>query len=75
MISLNENHLFYLNKDYVINKESFEVHFQQEEISLTPKEFSMIALFLEYQNKVFSREHLINTVWGFNVSIEDRTID
>ncbi|WP_107951394.1 response regulator transcription factor [Lysinibacillus parviboronicapiens] len=58
-----------------LNKESFEVHFQQEEISLTPKEFSMIALFLEYQNKVFSREHLINTVWGFNVSIEDRTID
>ncbi|EON74548.1 response regulator transcription factor [Lysinibacillus sphaericus] len=58
-----------------LNTESFELHFQLEEIPLTPKEFSMIALFLEYQNKVFSREHLINTVWGFNVSIEDRTID
>ena len=58
-----------------LNKESFELSFHQEMISLTPKEFSMLALFLDYQNKVFSREHLINTVWGYNVAIEDRTID
>lgn len=56
-------------------KESFELHFQQEGIPLTPKEFAMMVLFLEYQNKVFSREHLISTVWGFDVSIEDRTVD
>lgn len=56
-------------------KESFELHFQHEEIPLTPKEFAMMELFLEYQNKVFSREHLISTVWGYDVSIEDRTID
>ncbi|MFJ7738538.1 response regulator transcription factor [Lysinibacillus sp. NPDC097287] len=56
-------------------KESFELHFQQAEISLTPKEFAMMVLFLEHQNKVFSREHLISVVWGFTVSIEDRTVD
>ena len=56
-------------------KESFEVHFQQEEIPLTRKEFAMMVLFLEYQNKVFSREHLISAVWNFDVSIEDRTVD
>jgi len=58
-----------------LDKESFELYFRQEAIPLTPKEFSMMALFLDHQNKVFSREHLINTVWGYNVSIEDRTID
>ncbi|MEG0258420.1 MAG: response regulator transcription factor [Lysinibacillus sp.] len=58
-----------------LNKQSFELHFQQIDIQLTPKEFSMMALFLEYQNKVFSREHLISSVWGYDVSIEDRTID
>ncbi|MFJ7841545.1 response regulator transcription factor [Lysinibacillus sphaericus] len=58
-----------------LNKESFELSFHQGMISLTPKEFLMLALFLDYQNKVFSREHLINTVWGYNVAIEDRTID
>lgn len=55
--------------------EAFELYFQQKAISLTPKEFSMLALFLNHQNKVFSREHLIETVWGYNVMIEDRTID
>lgn len=58
-----------------LDKESFELYFQHQAISLTPKEFSMLALFLNHQNKVFSREHLINTVWGYNVTIEDRTID
>jgi DNA-binding response OmpR family regulator len=58
-----------------LDKESFELYFQHQVISLTPKEFSMLALFLNHQNKVFSREHLINTVWGYNVTIEDRTID
>lgn len=58
-----------------LDKESFEVCFRQMEISLTSKEFGMLALFLTHQNKVFTREHLINTVWGYNDSIEDRTID
>lgn len=56
-------------------KESFELHFHQEEIPLTQKEFAMMVLFLEYQNKVFSREHLISAVWRFDVTIEDRTVD
>ena len=58
-----------------LNKESVEVSFEQQTIALTPKEFAMLALLLAYQNKVFSREHLINTVWGYNCSIDDRTID
>lgn len=58
-----------------LDKESFEVCFRQMEISLTPKEFGMLALFLAHQNKVFTREHLISTVWGYNDSIEDRTVD
>lgn len=58
-----------------LNKDSVEVSFEQQTIALTPKEFTMLALLLDYQNKVFSREHLINTVWGYNVTIDDRTID
>ncbi|GLC90236.1 response regulator transcription factor [Lysinibacillus piscis] len=58
-----------------IDKESFEVTFQQQPIALTPKEFAMLVLFLEHPNKVFSREHLMNVVWGYDAFIEDRTID
>lgn len=58
-----------------LNKESYELHFQQKEIPLTPKEFAMLLLLLEHRNKVFSREHLMNVIWGYDVAIEDRTID
>lgn len=58
-----------------LKKDSFELLYNQELIPTTPKEFSMMELFLTYPNKVFSREHLIASVWGYGVSIEDRTID
>ena len=58
-----------------LDRESFEVYFQHKAIPLTPKEFAMLALFLDYQNRAFSREHLIHAVWGYDVTIEDRTID
>ena len=35
----------------------------------------MMNLFLSNPNKVFTRDHLIESIWGFNVSTEDRTID
>ena len=59
----------------VIKRESFEIIFENKEIPVTPKEFLMMELFLNNPNKVFSREHLISSVWGHGVSIEDRTID
>lgn len=59
----------------LLDQDSHQLLFNGQEISLTPKEFGMMSLFLNHQNKVFSREHLITTVWGFEVSTEDRTID
>ena len=59
----------------ILKKDSFELLYQNKEILLTPKEFTMMDLFLKNQNKVFSREHLISSIWGFGVSVEDRTID
>lgn len=58
-----------------LNPESYQVHFNGKPIPLTPKEFSLLSLFLQYKNKVFTREHLISTIWGYGVETEDRTID
>ena len=58
-----------------LNLDSHQLFYQEKEISLTPKEFGMMNLFLHHQNKVFTRDHLIESIWGFNVSTEDRTID
>lgn len=58
-----------------LNMDSYEVDHKGMPIYLTPKEFSLINLFLQNRNKVFTREHLISTIWGYGVATEDRTID
>jgi DNA-binding response OmpR family regulator len=59
----------------VLNQESYELHFQDQLLSLTPKELSMMGLFLNNPNKVYTRDHLISTIWGHGVATEDRTVD
>jgi DNA-binding response OmpR family regulator len=59
----------------VLNVDSYELHYQNKMISLTPKELSMMSLFLNNLNMVFTRDHLISTIWGQGVNTEDRTID
>jgi DNA-binding response OmpR family regulator len=58
-----------------LNKSTFELRYHNEGITLTPKEFDLLELFLNYPNKVFSREHLLTTLWGLRAETEDRTID
>ena len=58
-----------------LNLDSHQLFYQEKEISLTPKEFGLMNLFLSNPNKVFTRDYLIESIWGFNVSTEDRTID
>ena len=58
-----------------LNLDSFVLQYNEKEILLTPKEFAMMELFLNNMNKVFSRDHLISSIWGYGVSTEDRTID
>jgi DNA-binding response OmpR family regulator len=62
-------------KGLLLDQNSYQLHFNGKEIPLTPKEFGMMSLFLNNMNKVFSREHLITSIWGHDVSTEDRTID
>lgn len=59
----------------VLNQDSYELQYQNKPISLTPKELAMMNLFLNNPNKVFTRDHLISSIWGHGVSTEDRTID
>ena len=44
-------------------------------IHLSPKEFRLLLTLIEKPGKVYSREHLLNLVWGHNVYVEDRTVD
>ncbi|MGN7401236.1 response regulator transcription factor [Cytobacillus praedii] len=62
-------------RSLILDEDSYELLYNGAGILLTPKEFGMMSLFLNNQNKVFTREHLIISIWGYEVSTEDRTID
>jgi DNA-binding response OmpR family regulator len=62
-------------KGLKLNMDSYDVQYNSNLIPLTPKELALLSLFLQNINKVFTREHLISTIWGYGVDTEDRTID
>ncbi|WP_010647467.1 response regulator transcription factor [Oceanobacillus massiliensis] len=57
------------------NEDRFELSYKNEPIKLTPKEFSMIGVLMKNPERVFSRDQLIDLVWGINSETEGRTVD
>ncbi len=45
------------------------------EITLSPKEFALLALLATHPGKVFSRDELLNNVWGLDIYVSPRTVD
>jgi two-component system OmpR family response regulator len=43
--------------------------------NLTPKEFDLLCLFVKHPRKVFTREQLLESVWGYDYFGEERTVD
>ncbi|MDR1538405.1 MAG: response regulator transcription factor [Clostridiales bacterium] len=60
-----------LEIDYVARR----VFVEGRETSLTAKEFDLLELFTETPGKVYSREDLLNTVWGYDFPGDARTVD
>jgi two-component system OmpR family response regulator len=44
-------------------------------LSLTPKEFELLAFLLQNKGFVFSREHLLEKIWGYDYAGNTRTVD
>ena len=44
-------------------------------LDLGPTEFKLLHFFMTHTERVFSREQLLDNVWGMNVYVEDRTVD
>ena len=58
-----------------INREKYLVYRENEEFSLPKKEFELLALLFSKPGKVFTREIILDSVWGGDVVVGDRTID
>jgi two-component system response regulator ResD len=59
----------------VINNSAHQVIMLGQELELTPKEFELLWLFTSNPGMVFSREQLIQKVWGFDYLGDTRAID
>lgn len=59
----------------VIDKEQYTVFKNGKEIALRKKEFELLSLLTEKPGKVFTRDEILNHVWGNDVIVGDRTID
>ena len=58
----------------IMNLKTHRVKREGKEVKLNPKEFDLLKLFMENPGKVFSRDQLLDKIWG-NINVEPRTVD
>ena len=61
--------------DIVIDRVAHRVKRGTEEVHLGPTEFRLLDYFMQHPGRVFSREQLLNAVWGSDIYVETRTVD
>ena len=61
--------------DLELDRETHRVRRQDREIHLGPTEFRLLEFLMRTPGRVFSREQLLNGVWGHDVYVDDRTVD
>lgn len=59
----------------MLDTSSYRVEGNGKTIDLGPTEFKLLRFFMENPDRVFSREQVLNNVWGDNVYVEERTVD
>jgi two-component system phosphate regulon response regulator PhoB len=61
--------------DILIDRVAHRVRRGGKEVHLGPTEFRLLDYFMQHPGRVFSREQLLNAVWGSDVYVETRTVD
>jgi two-component system phosphate regulon response regulator PhoB len=59
----------------VLDQSSQRVSSGERTVTLGPTEYRMLAFFMTHPERVYTREQLLDRVWGGNVYVEERTID
>lgn len=62
-------------KNIKINENTRTVYKNEEIIYLAPKEYELFILLIKNQNRVLTRDEILNKVWDINAQIETRTVD
>lgn len=62
-------------KNLSINKLEYIVSIDEKQVHLTKKEFETLWLLASYPNKVFTRENLLDSLWGYDYLGDTRSVD
>ena len=73
-VNNNDQQIIILN-DFVIDRNKFLIIKDNIEINLPKKEFELLFLLVSKPGNVFTRDDIMNKVWGSEIIVGDRTID
>lgn len=62
-------------RDIIIDVDKYEVIVRGEKKDFTPKQFDLLKILMSNPGKVFSREYLLENVWGYDYLGDTRTVD
>lgn len=61
--------------DFELNISSRKLLKKNKEIELTPKEFALLEFLIKHSGRAFTRDQLLNAVWGHDVFVTSRSVD
>ncbi len=61
--------------DIVMDLAAHRVHAGGVQVELGPTEFKLLRHFMEHPGRVYSRDQILDAVWGRDINVEDRTVD
>ncbi|MDE5603241.1 MAG: response regulator transcription factor, partial [Helicobacter sp.] len=70
---MDKDEIIFKNCTYSIT--NHQVKINNKRIDLTLKEFELLGLFLKNQERAFSREEILEALWGYNYGTHSRTLD
>lgn len=72
---MNKNEEQWNKEGVVIDYSSRKIFVDENEVTVTSKEFDLMDFFVKHENVVVSRNKILDEVWGFDYSGDERTVD
>ena len=63
------------HEDIILDAETFKVSRSEKPIKLGPTEFRLLSTFMEKPGRVWTRDQLLDRVWGRDIYVDARTVD
>ena len=59
----------------IINRNTYEVYLEEKRLEMPPKEFELLYFLAQNKNRVYTRDQLLNEIWGYEFYGDSRTVD